>query len=109
MAILVKELQCATKQLHATHDFTFELAISPFSANARSDPTTAAAWSSSKIMPKMFDKQSHGLVRSHRLSCDLPLRSSTTQYSPSPLPPPPPPHARRSPSSLTHTIYWRGI
>ena len=28
MAILVKELQCATKRLHATHDFTFGLSIS---------------------------------------------------------------------------------
>ena len=40
MAILVKALQCVTKRLHATHDFTFELAISTYSANVRSDPTT---------------------------------------------------------------------
>ena len=48
MAILVKALKCATKRLHASHDFTFELAISTFSANVRSDPTTAAALSYSE-------------------------------------------------------------
>ena len=48
MAILVKASQCATKRLHATHDFTFELSISTFSANAQSDPTTAAALSYSE-------------------------------------------------------------
>ena len=48
MAILVEAQKCATKRLHASNDFTFELAISPFSANARSDPTTAAALSYSE-------------------------------------------------------------
>ena len=48
MAILVKALKCATKRLHASHDFTFELAISTFSVNVRSDPTTAAALSYSE-------------------------------------------------------------
>ena len=48
MAILVKALKCATKRFHASHDFTIELAISTFSANARSDPTTAAALSYSE-------------------------------------------------------------
>ena len=48
MAILVKELQCVAKRLHATHDFTFQLAISPFSVNVRSAPTTAAALSYSE-------------------------------------------------------------
>ena len=50
MAILVKalQLQCATKRLHATHDFTSELAISSFSVNVRPDPTTAAALSYSE-------------------------------------------------------------
>ena len=43
MAILVKALKCATKRPHASHDFTIEFSISTFSANARSDPTTAAA------------------------------------------------------------------
>ena len=49
MAILVEALKCATKRLHASNDFTFELSIyvsiSTFSANARSDPTTVAALS----------------------------------------------------------------
>ena len=48
MDILAGTFQCATKRLHATHDSTFELAISTFSANARSDPTTAAALSYSE-------------------------------------------------------------
>ena len=43
IAILVKEPQCATKLFHAHPDFTLQLAISTFSANARSNPTTAAA------------------------------------------------------------------
>ena len=34
-----------TKPFFFLPDFTFQLAISPFSANARSDPTTAAALS----------------------------------------------------------------
>ena len=34
MSILVKALKCATKRLRAFHDFTFELAISTFSASA---------------------------------------------------------------------------
>ena len=51
MDILVTELQCATKRLHATqHDSTFELAISTFSANVRPDPTTAAALSYSQLL-----------------------------------------------------------
>ena len=48
MAILVEALKCVTKRLHASHDFTIELAISTFSANVRSDPTTAAALSYSE-------------------------------------------------------------
>ena len=44
IGILAKEPpQCATKLLHAHPDFTSQLAISTFSANARFDPTTAAA------------------------------------------------------------------
>ena len=43
-----KELQCVAKRLHAYNDLTFELSISTFSANARSDPTTAAALSYSE-------------------------------------------------------------
>ena len=44
MAILVKAFQCATKPAFlCVHDFAFQLSISPFSANARSDPTTATA------------------------------------------------------------------
>ena len=43
-------LKCATKRLHASHDFTIELAIaiSTFSVNVRSDPATAAALSYSE-------------------------------------------------------------
>ena len=48
MAILVKALKCATKRLHASHDCTFELAISTFSVSVRSDPATAAALSYSE-------------------------------------------------------------
>ena len=36
------------KAVARTHDFIFELAVSTFSANARSDPTTAAALSYSE-------------------------------------------------------------
>ena len=49
MAILVKELQCVTKPVFLLlPDFTCQLAISPFSGNVRSDPTTAAALSYSE-------------------------------------------------------------
>ena len=49
----VNPLPSATKLLLRvacthTHDFTFKLSISTFSANVRSDPTTAAALSCSK-------------------------------------------------------------
>ena len=46
--ILVKELHCATKLLHAHPDFTFQLAISTFSVNVRSDLATYAALSYSE-------------------------------------------------------------
>ena len=36
------------KAVARTHDFAFQLSISTFSANARSDPTTAAALSYSE-------------------------------------------------------------
>ena len=47
MSILVKELQCVTKPAPPP-DFTFQLALSPFSVNVRSVPTTTAALSYSE-------------------------------------------------------------